>query len=370
MNVTEYYELSLDERGYSADPSQRAAVDRLQSLYDEWVAYRSKRSTRLTKLLRHPDIPRGVYLWGGVGRGKSFLMDCFHAVVPVQRKTRVHFHEFMREVHHALDEQKDVEDPLLVVAKHIAQRYRLICFDEFHVSDIADAMILYNLLQPLFDRGVSFVMTSNYAPDALYPDGLHRDRLLPATALIKDKLDVVHVDAGTDYRKRILEQVLAYHAPLGTASAEALELAFTNLAGAAEDDPKIRIESRDVRCVRRAGGVVWFDFATLCGTARSQNDYLEIANRFHTVILSDVPKMSAEMASEARRFTWLIDVLYDHRIKLLISAEVAPELLFTEGSFATEFQRAVSRIVEMQSREYKESERRSSAVVMGRETAD
>ncbi|CAM8632520.1 COG1485 Predicted ATPase [Oxalobacteraceae bacterium] len=370
MNVTEYYELSLDERGYSADPSQRAAVERLQSLYDEWVAYRSKRSTRLTKLLRHPDIPRGVYLWGGVGRGKSFLMDCFHAVVPVQRKTRVHFHEFMREVHHALDEQKDVEDPLLVVAEHIAQRYRLICFDEFHVSDIADAMILYNLLQPLFDRGVSFVMTSNYAPDALYPDGLHRDRMLPAIALIKDKLDVLNVDAGTDYRKRILEQVSAYHAPLGTASAEALEQAFTNLAGAAEDAPKIRIESRDVRCVRRAGGVAWFDFATLCGTARSQNDYLEIANRFHTVILSDVPKMSAEMASEARRFTWLIDVLYDHRIKLLISAEVAPDLLFTEGSFATEFQRAVSRIVEMQSREYKESERRTSAVVMGRETAD
>jgi cell division protein ZapE len=370
MNVTEYYELSLAERDYSADPSQRAAVDRLQRLFDEWVAYRSKRSTRLTKLLRHPDIPRGVYLWGGVGRGKSFLMDCFHAVVPVQRKTRIHFHEFMREVHHALDEQKDVEDPLLVVAEQIAQRYRLICFDEFHVSDIADAMILYNLLQPLFDHGVSFVMTSNYAPDALYPDGLHRDRLLPAIALLKDKLDVLNVDAGTDYRKRILEQVSAYHTPLGTASAEALQHAFFDLAGAAEDDPKIRIESRDLRCIRRAGGVVWFDFATLCGTARSQNDYLEIANRFHTVILSDVPKMSAEMASEARRFTWLVDVLYDHRIKLLISAEVAPELLFTEGSFATEFQRAVSRIVEMQSREYKESERRQSAATMGRETTD
>jgi len=370
MNVIEYYELSLAERDYSADTSQRAAVDRLQRLFDEWVAYRSKRSTRLTKLLRHPDIPRGVYLWGGVGRGKSFLMDCFHAVVPVQRKTRIHFHEFMREVHHALDEQKDVEDPLLVVAEQISQRYRLICFDEFHVSDIADAMILYNLLQPLFDHGVSFVMTSNYAPDALYPDGLHRDRLLPAIALLKDKLDVLNVDAGTDYRKRILEQVSAYHAPLGAASAQALQRAFFDLAGAAEDDPRIRIESRDLRCVRRAGGVVWFDFATLCGTARSQNDYLEIANRFHTVILSDVPRMSAEMASEARRFTWLVDVLYDHRIKLLISAEVAPELLFTEGSFATEFQRAVSRIVEMQSREYKDSERRKSAAAMVRETTD
>jgi cell division protein ZapE len=370
MNVIEYYELALAERGYRADPSQRAAVDRLQHLYDEWVTYRSKRATRLTKLLRHPDIPRGVYLWGGVGRGKSFLMDCFHAVVPVQRKTRVHFHEFMREVHHALDEQKDVEDPLQVVAEQIAQRYRLICFDEFHVSDIADAMILYNLLQPLFDHGVSFVMTSNYAPDTLYPDGLHRDRMLPAIALLKDKLDILNVDAGTDYRKRILEQVSAYHAPLGAAATEALLHAFSDLAGAAEDDPKIRIESRHVLCIRRAGGVVWFDFATLCGTARSQNDYLEIARRFHTVMLSDVPKMSSEMASEARRFTWLVDVLYDHRIKLLMSAEVGPELLFTEGSFATEFQRTVSRIVEMQSREYKESDRRKSALMLAKQAAD
>jgi len=364
MNVVEYYERALAERGYRADASQRSAVDRLQQSYDEWVAYRAKRSTRLTKLLRHPDIPRGVYLWGGVGRGKSFLMDCFHAVVPVERKTRVHFHEFMREVHHALDEQKGMEDPLWVVAEQIAHRYRLICFDEFHVSDIADAMILYNLLQPLFDHGVQFVMTSNYAPDTLYPDGLHRDRMLPAIALLKDKLDILNVDAGTDYRKRIMEQVTAYHTPLGTASHQALQRAFADLAEVTEDDPKIRIESRDVHCVRRAGGVVWFDFATLCGTARSQNDYLEISRRFHTVILSGVPKMSAEMASEARRFTWLVDVLYDHRIKLLISAEVEAELLFTHGSFATEFQRTVSRIIEMQSREYKESERRKLASVM------
>ena len=356
--VTDYYQRALAERGYASDPAQLATVERLQRMYDEWVAYRAKRSTRLTKLLRHPDIPRGVYLWGGVGRGKSFLMDCFYAVVPVERKTRVHFHEFMREVHHALDEQKDVEDPLLVVAEQIARRYRLICFDEFHVSDIADAMILYNLLQPLFEHGVSFVMTSNYAPDTLYPDGLHRDRMLPAIDLLQEKLDILNVDAGTDYRKRIMEQVSAYHSPLGPVAAQALQRAFADLAEVAEDDPKIRIESRDVQCVRRAGGVVWFDFATLCGTARSQNDYLDIANRFHTVILSEVPKMSAELASEARRFTWLVDVLYDRRIKLLISAEVAPDGLFTEGTFATEFQRTVSRIVEMQSREYKESERR------------
>lgn len=364
MNVQEYYEHALAERGYRSDPAQQAAVDRLQRAYDEWVAYRSKRSTRLTKLLRHPDIPRGVYLWGGVGRGKSFLMDSFYAVVPVVRKTRLHFHEFMRGVHRALDEQKNVEDPLLIVARKIARRYRLVCFDEFHVSDIADAMILYNLLQALFEHGVSFVMTSNYAPDHLYPDGLHRDRMLPAIALLKEKLDVLNVDAGVDYRKRIMEQVSAYHTPLGPESDRALLRTFLELAETTEDDPRIRIESRDIRCVRRAGGVAWFDFATLCGSPRSQNDYLEIASRFHTVILSNVPKMSAEMASEARRFTWLVDVLYDHRVKLLMSAAVVPEQLYTEGQMAHEFHRTVSRIVEMQSREYKESERRQTAAAI------
>jgi cell division protein ZapE len=250
---------------------------------------------------------------------------------------------------------------LLIVAKKIARRYRLICFDEFHVSDIADAMILYHLLQALFDQGVSFVMTSNYAPDGLYPDGLHRDRMLPAIALLKDRLDVLNVDGGTDYRKRVMEQVSAYHIPPGTESDRALLQAFLDIAETTEGDPKIRIESRDIRCVRRAGGVVWFDFSTLCGGPRSQNDYLEIANRFHTVILSNVPKMSAEMASEARRFTWLIDVLYDHRVKLLMSAAVAPDQLYTEGTLANEFHRTASRIIEMQSREYKESERRASA---------
>jgi cell division protein ZapE len=360
MNVLEYYRHALVARGYQSDPAQLAAVERLQHSYEEWVAYRAKRATRLTKLLRHPDVPRGVYLWGGVGRGKSFLMDSYYAVVPVERKVRLHFHEFMRGVHRALDEQKDVEDPLLIVAKKIARRYRLICFDEFHVSDIADAMILYNLLQSLFDHGVSFVMTSNYAPDTLYPDGLHRDRMLPAIALLQDRLDVLNVDAGTDYRKRILEQVSAYHTPLGPESERALLRAFIDIAETAEVDPKIRIESRDIRCVRRAGGIVWLDFATLCGGPRSQNDYLEMANRFHTVILSNVPKMSAEMASEARRFTWLIDVLYDHRVKLLMSAAVAPDELYTDGVMASEFHRTVSRIVEMQSREYMESERRKS----------
>ena len=232
------------------------------------------------------------------------------------------------------------------------------------MSDIADAMILERLLRPLFARGTVFVMTSNYAPDALYPDGLHRERILPAIALLKDRLDVLNVDAGVDYRRRALERVDAYHTPLGAAADRALRHAFSQLAECADEDARIRIENREIRALRRAGGVAWFDFKTLCGGPRSQNDYLEIAARFHTVILSEVPCMTAAMSSEARRFTWLIDVFYDHKVKLIMSAAVEPEELYTAGQLANEFHRTVSRIVEMQSREYMEKAQRGGAAAL------
>jgi len=361
MNVEEFYAQALTQRGFSADDAQRRAVQRLQRAYDEWVAFKARRSSAIKRLISRPEVPRGVYMWGGVGRGKSFLMDSFYSAVPVVRKTRLHFHEFMRAVHAQLDELKGMADPLDAVAQRVAKKYRLICFDEFHVSDIADAMILYNLLRALFDNGVSFVMTSNYRPDDLYPDGLHRDRMLPTIALLKERLDVLNVDAGVDYRKRVMEQVRIYHTPLGAEADRALRHAFAGIAEAADEDPRIRIESREIRALRRAGGVIWFDFATLCGGPRSQNDYLEIASRFHTVILSGIPAMSAAMSSEARRFTWLVDVLYDHKVKLIMSAAVPPEELYTQGILSNEFHRTVSRIMEMQSREYMESERRAAA---------
>jgi len=361
MTVLECYEQALSRRGFSPDPAQYRAVERLQRAFDEWNEYKYQRSSAFRRLLNRPDVPRGIYLWGGVGRGKSFLMDAFFKVVPLVRKTRLHFHEFMRAVHQQLDELKGVADPLDEVARRIARKYRLICFDEFHINDIADAMILYNLLKALFDNGVSFVMTSNYAPDDLYPDGLHRDRMLPAIELLKERLDVVNVDAGVDYRKRALEQILAYHTPLGAQADKALRDDFARLAETTEEDPRVRIEAREIRSLRRAGGVIWFDFATLCGGPRSQNDYLEIASRFHTVILSDVPRMSVSMFSEAMRFIWLIDVFYDHRIKLLMSAEAPPEELYAEGVLTAQFQRTVSRIIEMQSREYMETQRRDAS---------
>ena len=361
MDVRQFYEHALAERGYQSDEAQLRAIDRLQRAYEEWVAYKAQRASTFKRLISRPAVPRGVYMWGGVGRGKSFLMDSFYSVVPVVRKTRLHFHEFMRDVHRQLDELKGIADPLDEVAKRIARQYRLICFDEFHVSDIADAMILYNLLKGLFDNGVSFVMTSNYEPSTLYPEGLHRDRMLPTIALLKERLDVMNIDAGIDYRKRVLEQVKVYHTPLNAKTDEQLRTAFAAVAETADEDPRVHIEAREIRALRRAGSAIWFDFATLCGGPRSQNDYLELASRFQTVILSGIPRMSAAMSSEARRFTWLIDVFYDHKVKLIMSAAVEPDELYTVGTLSNEFHRTVSRIIEMQSKEYLEADRRATA---------
>lgn len=357
--VTELYQQLLDERGYRSDPAQLRAVAALQRCQDEWADYKARRSNAITKMLVRPPIPRGVYMYGGVGRGKSFLMDAFFQAVPLTRKTRLHFHEFMREVHRELQDLKGLQNPLDELGKRIARRFRLICFDEFHVADVTDAMILHRLLESLFNHRVSIVTTSNFHPDGLYPNGLHRDRILPAIELLKDKLEVINVDNGTDYRQRTLEHVELYHTPLGEKADSAMSQAFADLAEAKEESPVLRIEHRELRARRRAGGVVWFDFDTLCGGPRSQNDYLELASQFHTLLLSNVPMMPVRLASEARRFTWLVDVLYDRRVKLIMSAEVPPEQLYTEGPMSHEFPRTVSRLNEMQSAEFLALERRT-----------
>ncbi|NML14267.1 cell division protein ZapE [Azohydromonas caseinilytica] len=358
MAVRALYEQTLAERGYQADAAQLRAIEALERCENEWIAYKARRSNALTKLIRRPPLPRGVYMYGGVGRGKSFLMDCFFQSVPLKRKTRLHFHEFMREVHRELQELKGTVNPLDELGRRIARRYRLICFDEFHVADVTDAMILHRLLEALFANRVSIVTTSNFHPDGLYPNGLHRDRILPAIELLKAHMEVLNVDAGTDYRRRTLEHVQLYHCPLGPEADAAMTRAFEELAEAKEEDPVLHIEKRTLQARRRAGGVVWFDFKTLCGGPRSQNDYLEIASRFHTVMLSGVPHMPVRMASEARRFTWLVDVLYDRRCKFIVSAAVPPEQLYTDGPLAHEFPRTVSRLNEMQSREFLELEHR------------
>jgi cell division protein ZapE len=235
----------------------------------------------------------------------------------------------------------------------------LICFDEFHVADITDAMILHRLLVALFDNGVGFVTTSNFMPDGLYPNGLHRDRILPAIALLNQRMNVLNVDNGTDYRRRTLEMVKLYHSPLGEQADAEMQDAFNRLATGPDEDPVLHIEARKIQSRRRSGDVVWFDFMAICGGPRSQNDYLEIATQFHTVLLSNVPQLPVSMASEARRFTWLIDVLYDRRVKLILSAAVGPEALYLQGPMSHEFPRTVSRLHEMQSSEFLALEHRT-----------
>ena len=346
------YEAELKARGFASDPAQLRAIDALERCANEWAAFKGQRSNALKKLINRPAVPRGVYMHGGVGRGKSFLMECFFEAVPLKRKVRLHFHEFMREVHRELQDLQGTANPLDELGRRMSKRYRLICFDEFHVADITDAMILHRLLAALFENGVGFVTTSNFHPDALYPNGLHRDRILPAIELLKSHLEVVDVDNGVDYRRRTLEQAKLYHTPLGAQADAEMAQTFDRLAETRDENPVLKIEARLIQARRKAGGVVWFDFKTLCGGPRSQNDYLEIATQFHTVLLSDVPHMPLRMASEARRFTWLIDVLYDRHVTLIMSASVAPEALYTEGPMVHEFARTVSRLNEMRSVEF------------------
>jgi len=354
QDVVALYQQSLAKRGFVSDPAQWRAVERLQQLYEEWSAYKARRNNALKRLLVHPGLPKGVYLWGPVGRGKSFLMDAFFLCVPLVRKRRVHFHPFMREIHRELDELRGTEDPLAAVAERTASRHRLICFDEFHVSDIADAMILGRFLEQAMQRGVEFVMTSNYHPDQLYPNGLQRERFLPAIELIKQRLDIVSVDNGTDYRRLKMERMKVYH----VGSDAPLAAIFDELRDVEEEKQPLEVEGRAIPYRKRAGGLVWFDFDVLCGGPRSYTDYVDLAKRFHTVMLSNVPRLSPKDSDAARRFTWLVDVFYDDRVNLIVSAEAEPEGLFPAGEQAAEFQRTVSRLHEMQSVEYLQTERR------------
>ena len=370
ISVIELYRHALERRGYLADASQMQAAERLQQLHEEWTGYKARRRTALRKLLVRPSLPRGVYLWGAVGRGKSFLLDSFFSCVPVERKRRVHFHDFMRDVHRQLAELKGREDPLDALAGRIARRWRLICFDEYHVNDIADAMILARLLERTLARGVVYCMTSNYAPDALYRDGLKRENFLPAITLVKQHMHVLQVDGGVDYRLRALEQVKVYHTPLGEATDAALAETFHRIAETADEDAaELEVQGRALPALHRAGGLAWFDFMALCGCGRSQHDYLELAGRFHTVIVSGIPRMGSELADEARRFTLLVDVFYDKGVKLIVSAESPPGSLLKReeaGRYARirtmmfEFDRTASRLAEMQTRRYLEQPRRES----------
>lgn len=353
QGMLDAYKALLAARGYVADSAQMTAALALQTLYTNLLFFKVNRGSTFKRLVSPPKPPRGVYFWGGVGRGKSFLMDCFYDAVPYRRKKRLHFHSFMQQIHRDLDKYRGENDPMLKLAESIAKDVRLLCFDEFHVSDIADAMILGRLMEGLFSKGVIVVMTSNYPPEQLYPNGLHRESFLPTIALLQQNLDIFEVDSGVDYRLRALEQVEIYHHPSDSAAERKMLDYFRMVAGEnGKEKGHIEVLGRTIETLRRSHGVIWFDFRTLCGGPRSQNDYLEISRAYHTVLLSHIPKMTQHQASEARRFTWLVDVFYDNKVKLIATADCAAEDLYTEGTQASEFKRTVSRLTEMNSREY------------------
>jgi cell division protein ZapE len=352
------YEKDLLQDGFVADAAQRLAVEKLQSVYERLNAADAVKVGLFDRLRgRQPrqEPVKGLYFWGGVGRGKTYLMDNFYESLPFEQKMRVHFHRFMRRVHRDLTKYNGVKNPLEKVAEGIARDARVICFDEFFVSDITDAMILGGLMELLFARGVTLIATSNIVPDNLYTNGLQRQRFLPAIALVKQHCEVVNVDSGTDYRLRALEQAELYHSPLDEQAEVSLHSTFDSLVPTRDEvreDVALEVEGRDILCRYVGEDVAWFDFMALCDGPRSQNDYIELAREFHAVLISDVPQLGRDSEDQARRFISLIDEFYDRNVKLAMSVAVPLEGLYSGGNLAFEFERTLSRLLEMQSHDY------------------
>ena len=352
-----WYQSICATPNFIADAAQAAAVDELDVLWQQLIAFKTKRNQFLGHTLLNPDVPNGLYLWGGVGRGKTFLMDGFYECLPYHRKRRIHFHNFMAEVHHEMKLLADEKDPLIAIAEKIAHSTRLLCLDEFHVDDIADAMILGRLIEAMFARGVVLITTSNYPPDGLYPKGLQRQNFLPAIALLKRELKVIQIDGGTDYRQRnIAREPLFLVAGDSAQVAEheaRLDTLFDQIAGGTQRNAKqVQIHGSNLPVKKIAHSVVWFDFKELCGGAHAQEDYLEIAYQFPTVFLSHIPRLTADFSAEARRFTWLIDVLYDNHVRLVATSAAPPEQLYSDDVMLGEFSRTASRLTEMQTQRY------------------
>ncbi|WP_263142306.1 cell division protein ZapE [Pseudomonas sp. RIT-PI-AD] len=357
MTPLERYQADLQRPDFFRDAAQENAVRHLQRLYDDLVHNDRHKPGLFGKLFGgKPQRPvKGLYFWGGVGRGKTYLVDTFFESLPIKEKVRTHFHRFMKRVHEEMKTLKGEKNPLTIIGKRFADEARVICFDEFFVSDITDAMILATLLEELFANGVSLVATSNIVPDGLYKDGLQRARFLPAIALLKEHTEVVNVDSGVDYRLRHLEQAQLYHWPLDQNAEDSLRKSFKALTPdctQASENDVLTIENREIRARRTCDDVAWFEFRELCDGPRSQNDYIELAKIFHAVLISGVEQMNASKDDMARRFINLVDEFYDRNVKLILSAEVELKDLYTGGRLEFEFQRTLSRLLEMQSHEF------------------
>lgn len=358
------YQQDLARPDFRHDEAQANAVRHLQRVRDDLTErYEAARAAnglgrlKLQKLHRTP--VQGLYMWGGVGRGKTYLMDLFYEALPFRRKMRIHFHRFMQRVHKELNALKGTQNPLDIVADKLRDEAVVICFDEFFVTDITDAMLLGGLFEKLFDRGVTLVATSNIVPDRLYENGLQRERFLPAIAMLKQYCDVLNVDSGVDYRLRVLEQAELYHCPLDEAAETSLAQSFGELtAGLHVESHPVVINDRHVNVIACTDDVMWATFAELCIAPRSASDYIELAREYHSVLLANVPVMSEKLDDAARRFINLVDEFYDRCVKLIISADAPIESLYQGKKLAFEFQRTKSRLLEMQSHEYLAREHR------------
>ncbi|HHF2886798.1 cell division protein ZapE [Vibrio diabolicus] len=360
MTPLQQYQKDIAEHGFQRDEAQYQAVVALDKLYHAIVEFQSAPVPQLSKWQKlmgkkidMPEPPKGLYFWGGVGRGKTYLMDAFFDALPTQRKMRVHFHRFMYRVHDELKLLGDVENPLAKVADKFKEEADVVCFDEFFVSDITDAMILATLLQEMFKRQMILVATSNIEPQNLYRNGLQRARFLPAIDMILARCDVLNVDSGVDYRLRTLEQAEIYHYPLDEQANINLNKYYQQLTGERQIVAhQIEVNHRQLEVIEASDGVLHASFTQLCQTARSQNDYIELSRIYHTVLLADVQQMNRKIDDAARRFIALVDEFYERNVKLIISAEVPMEDLYTEGQLEFEFKRCLSRLTEMQSHEY------------------
>jgi len=354
VKVAELYQRECARLGYKPDPAQTKVVALFDELRDRLIAAKPKRL--LGKLLsggKQYELQRGLYVWGGVGRGKTWLMDLFFQSLPLRDKQRSHFHRFMQSVHDELKKHKEQADPLDLVADRIAQKARILCFDELFVTDIADAMLLGNLFRGLFKRGVTLVATSNVAPDDLYKDGLQRARFVPAIRLLKEHTQVVHLDGGADYRLRLLERAHTWFDTRATASSAELEKLFDAIAPEpGETDTTLILNHRRLRAHRHADGAIWFAFKELCEGPRGQADYIEIARCYHTVFLTDVPVLGPDAENAARRFISLVDEFYDRAVKLIVAAAAPVPELYRGSKLTFEFERTKSRLIEMQSQDY------------------
>lgn len=352
MTPLNYYQQQIASGNFQANPLQQQAMIFLQRLYDEFTSATLRPKKKWPFKKSQQNLVKGVYLWGGVGIGKTWLMDTFYYCLP-EPKLRLHFHRFMQLVHQQLQTLQGETDPLKKIAKQFAKKTSIICLDEFLVHDITDAMILANLLDALFAENITLVTTANVAPDNLYHNGLQRGRFLPAISLLKIHLETVHLTSQTDYRLRNLEQAGTYFFPLNEHAAECMQTTFKKLTHDSETVSRIlEINHREITTLGYSSDIVWFDFSVICNVPRSQLDYLEIAKCFSTILISNVPHIKAEQDNIARYLINLVDVCYDTQVKLIISAAVAIDELYPEGRLSFEFKRTRSRLLEMQSLDY------------------